>query len=148
MCWEITLRGCLHVKCLLLFTRLGWNEISSQGQGWNFIPGWEKEKMTCKYFIPGWNFKMSIFLFNFWRIFSNMLSKVNVFEHNESMKRMRTTSKKSKDDLVNYFVSFLLFFRYWKIKKSLQWGVRQKFKLFKLLATSIALFSTSDIMKK
>ena len=52
------------------------------------------------------------------------------------------------DDLVNYFVSFLLFFHYWKIKKSLQWGVTQKYKLFKLLATSIALFSTSDIMKK
>ena len=52
------------------------------------------------------------------------------------------------DDLVNYFVSFLLFFHYWKIKKSLQWGVTQKYKLFKLLATSTALFSTSDIMKK
>ena len=51
-------------------------------------------------------------------------------------------------DLVIYFVSFLFFFYYWKIKRSLQWGVTQKYKLFKLLATSIALFSTSDIMKK
>ena len=52
------------------------------------------------------------------------------------------------DDLVNYFLPFLLFFHYWKFKKSLQWIVTQKYKLFKSLATSIALFSTSDIMKK
>ena len=46
------------------------------------------------------------------------------------------------NDLVNYFVSFLLFFHYWKNKKSLQWGATQKCKLFKLLATSTALFAT------
>ena len=40
------------------------------------------------------------------------------------------------DDLVNYFVSFLLFFHYWKLKRSLQRGVTQKCKLFKLFATS------------
>ena len=73
---------------------------------WNFIPGWthpgmkdrgeissrdekKKEKKTCKLFILGWNFKMSMFLINFWRMYSNMLSKVNVFEHNKSMNIMK-----------------------------------------------------------
>ena len=67
--------------------------------------GWKKEKKTCKHFIPGWNFKMSMFLIIFWRMYLNMLSKVHVFEHNESMnewnispkrKRMKATSKTSK----------------------------------------------------
>ena len=82
------------VKCLLLFTRFCRDEISSRDerQGWNFIPGWKKEKKTCKHFIPGWNFKMSMFLINFWRMYSNMLSKVNVFEHNESMNIMKHKS--------------------------------------------------------
>ena len=75
------------VKCLLLFTRFCRDEVSSwdERQGWDFIPAWKKEKKTCKHFIPGWNFKMSMFLINFWRTYSNMLSKVNVFEHHESM---------------------------------------------------------------
>ena len=92
--------GCLHVKfhpgmksslsmvkCLLLFTRFCRDEISSRDerQGWNFIPGWKKEKKTCKHFILGWNFKMSMYLISFWRMYSNMLSKVNVFEHDENM---------------------------------------------------------------
>ena len=34
------------------------------------------------------NFKMSMFLINFWRMYSKMLSKVTVFEHNESMNVM------------------------------------------------------------
>ena len=88
------------VKCLLLFTRFCRDEISSRDerQGWNFIPGWKKEKKTCKHFIPGWNFKMSMFLINFWRMYSNMLSKVNVFEHNESMNEwnIRPLYKKSE----------------------------------------------------
>ena len=79
------------VKCLLLFTRFCRDEISSRDerQGWDFILGWKKEKKTCKHFIPGWNFKMSMFLINFWRMHSNMLSKVNVFEHNESTNIMK-----------------------------------------------------------
>ena len=43
---------------------------------WNFIPGWKtgmrfhpgmkkKEKKTCKHFILGWNFKMSMFFLIF-----------------------------------------------------------------------------------
>ena len=56
------------------------------------------EKKTCKQFIPGWNFKMSMFLTNFWRMYSNMLLKVNVFEHNESMNEwnIRPLYKKSE----------------------------------------------------
>ena len=67
-------------------------------RGWTFIPGWVKEKKTCKHFIPGWNFKMSVFLINFWRMYSNMLSKVNVFEHNQSMNEwnIRPLYKKSE----------------------------------------------------
>ena len=44
------------------------------------------------------NFKMSMFLINFWRMYSNMLSKVNVFEHNESMNEwnIRPLYKKSE----------------------------------------------------
>ena len=88
------------VKCLLLFTRFCQDEISSldERQGWDFIPGWKKEKKTCKHFILGWNFKMSMFLINFWRMYSNMLSKVNVFEHNESMNEwnIRPLYKKSE----------------------------------------------------
>ena len=88
------------VKCLLLFTRFCQDEISSpdERQGWYFIPGWKKEKKTCKHFILGWNFKMSMFLINFWRMYSNMLSKVNVFEHNESMNEwnIRPLYKKSE----------------------------------------------------
>ena len=87
---NIYLRACLHVKfhpgiksslsmvkCLLLFTRSCRDEISSRDerQGWNFV--------------PGWNFKMSMFFINFWRMYLNMLSKVNVFEHNESMNVMK-----------------------------------------------------------
>ena len=43
------------VKCLLLFTRFCRDEISSRDerQGWDFIPGWKKEKKTCKHFILG-----------------------------------------------------------------------------------------------
>ena len=69
---------------------------------WNFILGWthpcqkdrneistQDEKKMCKHFIPGWNFKMSISFKNFWRMYSNMLSKINVFEHNESINIMK-----------------------------------------------------------
>ena len=53
---------------------------------WNFIPGWthpcqkdrdeilsrdeKRKKKACKNFIFGLNFTMSIFLLNFWRMFS------------------------------------------------------------------------------
>ena len=41
---------------------------------------------------------MRMFLINFWRMYSNMLSKVNMFEHNESMNEwnIRPLYKKSE----------------------------------------------------
>ena len=83
--WNVSY--CLHVFAEIKF-HSGMNSSPSKRQGWNFIPrdecipGWKKEKKTCKHFIPGWNFKMSIFILNFWLMYSNMLSKVNVSEHN------------------------------------------------------------------
>ena len=84
---------CLHVFFFFFSSR---DEISSWQKRVNskrhftidrddFIPGWKKEKKTCKHFIPGRNFQMSMFLINFWRMYSNMLSRVNLFEHNDSM---------------------------------------------------------------
>ena len=49
------------VKCLLLFTRFCRDEISSRDER----QGWKKEKKTCKHFILGWNFKMSMFFLIF-----------------------------------------------------------------------------------
>ena len=84
------------VKCLLLITRFCRDKISS----WDERQGWDekKKKKTCKHFIPGWNFKMSMILINLWRMYSNKLSKVNVFEHNESMNEwnIRPLYKKSE----------------------------------------------------
>ena len=49
------------VKCLLLFTRLCWDKISSgMNSSLSKRQGWKKEKKTCKHFILEWNFKMSI----------------------------------------------------------------------------------------
>ena len=84
-------RGCLHVKfhprmklvpewnhsciwwnvsyCLHVFAKMkfhpGMNSCLSKRQGWNFIPGWTKEKKTCKHFAPWWNFKMRMFFLLF-----------------------------------------------------------------------------------
>ena len=70
--WNVSY--CLHVFAEMKFhPRM--NPSLSKRQGWNFIPGWKKEKKTCKHFISGWNFKMSIFFFNVWRMYSNMHSK-------------------------------------------------------------------------
>ena len=111
---SVFLRGCLHVKfhpwmklslsmvkCLLLFTSFCRNEISSRDElipvknRWNFIPEWKKEKKMCKHFIRGWNSEISAF-FYFWSMYSNMLSKVNVFEHNENMNIMKHEASLSK----------------------------------------------------
>ena len=92
------------VKCLLtVYTFL---------RGWTIIPGWVKEKKTCKHFIPGRNFKMSVFLINFWCMYSNMLSKVNVFEHNESMNEWNIRPLYKK----------------WSLKKEKEWGQQVKNK--------------------
>ena len=71
---------------------------------WNFIPGWthpcqkdrdgissrkeEKKKRRVNTSSPDEILKWVCFLI-FWRIYPNMLSKVNVFEHNESMDIMK-----------------------------------------------------------
>ena len=97
---------------------------------WNFIPGWthpcqkerdeilsrDEKKKKRRVNTSFWDeiLKWEYFFLNFWRMYSNMLSKVNVFEHNESMnimkrKRMRTTSKKSKIIVIisiTFFVKF------------------------------------------
>ena len=78
-----------------------WNFIpvwtySCQKQRWNFIKEWKKEKKMRKHFIRGWNSEISVFFFYFWRMYSNMLSKVNVFEHNESMNIMKHKASLSK----------------------------------------------------
>ena len=66
-----------------------WN-FSSLSKRRKFHRGMKKRtKKTCKHCIPIWNFKMSMYFFNFWRIYSNMLSNVNVFQHNESVNIMK-----------------------------------------------------------
>ena len=64
---------------------------------WNFIPGWKigvrfhpgmKKEKTCEHFIQGWNLKWACF-FNFWRMYSSMFSKFNMFEQNESTNIMK-----------------------------------------------------------
>ena len=94
--WNVSY--CLHVFAEMKF-RLRMNSSLSKRQGW------KKEKRTCKHFLPEWNFKMSMFFLNFWRMYSNMLSKVNLFEHNESMSIMKhnvfllkVKSEKKKDE--------------------------------------------------
>ena len=83
-----------------------WNLIPGWKSGMEFHPGMKKKKKTCKHFIPWWNFKMSMFLINFWRIYSNMFSKVNVFEHNESI-----NVKKQEASLHFVFIIFFEEFR-------------------------------------
>ena len=46
-------------------------------------------KRPCKHFIWGEILKWVCFFFHFWRMYSNMISKVNVFEPNESMNIMK-----------------------------------------------------------
>ena len=71
---------------------------------WNFIPGWthpcqkdrdeissrdeEKKKRCVNTSSRDEILKWACF-FNFWRMYSHMLSKVDVFEHNESMNIMK-----------------------------------------------------------
>ena len=91
--------------CLHVFAKMKFHP------GIKFHHGMTKEKKTCKHFTQDEILKWTCF-FNFWRMYSSMISKFNMFEHNESMnivtlrtlykkwspkrKRMRTTSEKSK----------------------------------------------------
>ena len=57
---------------------LGWTH-PCQKDRWNFIAGWNRRKKEeKKRFILWLNFEMSIRIYIFWLIYSNMLSKVNV----------------------------------------------------------------------
>ena len=64
---------------------------------------------------------MSMFFINFWRIYLNILSKVNVIEHNESMnvmkhkaslEKVKSEKKKNEDNKwkIKNLKTFLLFF--------------------------------------
>ena len=113
---------------------------------WNFIPGYthlcqkdrdeissREEKKTCKHFIPGWNFKISMFFFCFlffvfFFIFDvciqicfpklTCLNIVGVWiqlnirpfhkKWSPKRKKMRITSKKSKTS--KHFYYFFIFF--------------------------------------
>ena len=80
------------VKCLSLFTRFCRNKISSQNElipGWNFIPGWKKEKKTSRLTSSRDEILKWACFFNFWRMYSSTFSKFNKFEHNESMNIMK-----------------------------------------------------------
>ena len=93
--WNVSY--CLHVFAEMKFhPRM--NSYRDERQGWYSYWDEKKEKKTCKHFIPGWNFKMNMFLINFWRMYSNILSKVNLSEHNESMNEwnIRPLYKKSE----------------------------------------------------
>ena len=77
-----------------------WNFIpvwtySCQKQRWNFIKEWKKKK-RCVNISSGDEILKLVFFFYFWRMYSNMLSKVNVFEHNESMNIMKHKASLSK----------------------------------------------------
>ena len=79
------------MKCHLQFTSFCRDEISSQNElipvkktGMKFHHGMKKRKKDVQTFHPGMEFwKEHVFLKMFWRMHSNILSKVNVFEHNK-----------------------------------------------------------------
>ena len=151
-------RGCLHVKfhpgmelvrgwnhlclwwnvsyCLHVFTEMkfhpgmNWthprmkdrDEISSRDE--------KKTKKTCKHFIPGWNFKISMF-FNFWHMYSGMFSKFNKFEHkgmnimkirpfikSEARKEKGWAQQVKNQKCKNIFIFFIIFF----VKLSNDWN--------------------------
>ena len=99
---------------------------------WNFIPGWtdpcqkdrdeilsrnekkkkRRENTSLRDEILKWEY---VFL-NFWRMYSNMLSKVNVFEHNESMNIMKR--KRWGQQVKNQKLSLLLLLlSLWNLEK-------------------------------
>ena len=73
------------VKCLLLFTRFCRDKISSQDEliplkttGMKFHPGMKKRRVNTS--SPDEILKWVCFFFHYWRMYSNMVPKVNVFE--------------------------------------------------------------------
>ena len=98
---------------------------------WNFIPGRthpcqkdrdeissrgeKKTKKTCKHFIPGWNFKMSIFFKIFDVAFKYAFQSLR-FEHNTSMNIMKQ----------GLFIKS-------EVRKKKGWGQQVKYKNFKTI---------------
>ena len=131
---------CLRNSCVALLNRHEGQNVRSQFMIRYIIPkpSWNMRKFSFNFSDTFWlaqkiSHHELLFRLNSWNFFYSSLWKI-----------LRCLMRWSYE----LFCFFLLFFHYWKIKKSLQWGVTQKYKLFKLLATSIALFSTSDSMKK
>lgn len=90
-CWP-WIRGCLQVKFHLelnlhVLARIKFHPrmISSASKDRNGISSQDqnKERRMFKH-LSGWNFTMSLLLIKFWRMYSNMISNVNMFGHNES----------------------------------------------------------------
>ena len=95
-------------KCLLLFTRFCRNEVSFRDElipvkkaAINFHSGMNKrKKRRYKHFIPGWNFTMSMFLLNFWRMYSMCFPTLRL-ERSVFLKKFW------------FFFSFFFFFFVW-----------------------------------
>ena len=84
---EARIRGCLHVQfhpgmeypclwwnvsyCLHVLAEMKFHP--RKNSSWDERQGWKKEKKTCKHFILGWNFKMSMFFLIC--MYSSMFSK-------------------------------------------------------------------------
>ena len=113
-------KSCLSVlKCLLLFTRFL--------PRWNLIPGWthpcqkgrdeissrdeKKKKRRVNISYRDEILKWACF-FNFRRMCSNMLSKVNVFEHNgrELWKEKGWEQQVKNQKCKNIFIISIIFF--------------------------------------
>ena len=100
------------VKCLLLFACFCGDEISSRDElisvtktGMKFYPRMKKRKKRCANTSSQDEIlKWAFFFKNIWHLYSNMLSKVNMFKHNESMKvrkhrpLYKVKSEKKKDE--------------------------------------------------
>ena len=84
-------RSCLWWNisyCLHVFAKMNIHPgMNSKRQGWNFIPGWKKEKNRVNTSSRYESFKRAYFFKNFWPMYSNMLSKM--FELNESINLMK-----------------------------------------------------------
>ena len=92
----------------------GMNSSLPKRQEWSFIQGWKKEKKTCRHFIPGYNFTMTMFLFNFWRM-CLICFLFNMSEHIESQKKdtIGPFYKKVKPVKSLSFIFFVKFTKYW-----------------------------------
>ena len=108
--------------------------------GWNFSPGWThaceketgiifylgmKKKKMCKHFLLGRNLTISMFLLNFWRIYSicfptlTCLYKVKVFKKYIIGRAYKKWSPKNYYS-INYLFLFLFLFLFCKVYKRLE----------------------------